>query len=141
MSENIIQFGRKAEAPTGVNDRVVWRCNCGCLTFFVRADQEIECAQCKTISADAGSWRARSPEEPLGAVEEVEADDVIVTDLGDPFHAIRRVLKKVDPDNVAALIVINNDGSLSTWGAADGKAQAGWMRRRVSSALKLIVGK
>lgn len=141
MSDNVIQFGRKADAPPVDNDRVVWRCNCGCLTFFVRADQEIECAQCGTISADAGSWRARSPEEPVGEVGEVEPDDVTVTDLGDPAHAIRRVLKKVEPDNVAALIVINNDGSLSTWGETDGKAQAGWMRRRVASALKLIVGK
>lgn len=137
MSDNIIPFSRPPAAEDA-NDRVVWRCNCGCLTFFVRADQEIECAQCGSIAADCGEWRAREPEQPAADVPPVGADDVTVTDLGAAEHAIRRVMKKIDHANIAGLIVINSDGSLSAWGSVETPAESRWMRSRVSAALKLM---
>lgn len=136
MTDNVIQFGKREPAPS--QDRVVWRCNCGCLTFFIRADQEVECAQCGVIAEDCGSWRARSPDEPADEVTGVEADDVTVTDLNSPAFAIRRVVKKIDHANLSALVVINSDGSLSAWGDAEGAEQSEWLRSRLMAAHNLL---
>lgn len=136
MTDNVIQFGKREPAPS--QDRVVWRCNCGCLTFFIRADQEVECAQCGVISADCGDWRARSPEEPDGDVAEVALGDVKVTDLNSSENAIRRVVKKIDPGNLIALVVLNADGSISTWGSADTEEQGQWMLDQLLAAHDLM---
>lgn len=135
MSDNIIQF-RKRDDPQ--SDRVVWRCNCGCLTFFVRADQEIECAQCGTVAEDCGEWRARSPEEPGGEVPETSLGDVKVTDLNSAEHAIRRVVKKIDPASVVGLVVLNGDGSISAWGKAETDEQSDWMFQQLAVAHGLM---
>lgn len=136
MSDNVIQFERREPDPS--HDRVVWRCNCGCLTFFIRADAEVECAQCGVISEDCGSWRARSPDEHEGEVPGVEPNDVTVTDLNSPELAIRRVVRKIEHANLAALVVINSDGSLSAWGDAEGAAQSDWLMSRLLAAHNLL---
>ena len=138
MTDNVIQFGKPAAAEP-ISDRVVWRCNCGCLTFFVRADRELECAVCGTVAEGAGEWRTREPEAPAGAAPDVSPGDVRVTDLNSPELAIRRMVKKIDVENLVSLVVLNADGSLSAWGKAETEAQAQWILDRLLDAHALMV--
>ncbi|MEW9304547.1 hypothetical protein [Labrys neptuniae] len=86
------------------------------MTHFARADDELECAQCGMVaSGDTGEWRKNLPDTPT-TVKETETGDVKVTDLNSMDAAIKRILRNANPDQMFALIVVNNDGSLSVWG-------------------------
>jgi hypothetical protein len=116
-------------------DKIVWRCDCGCLTHFIRADDEVECAQCGTLAnGSGGEWRRNLPDVPA-IIGEVESGDVQVTDLNSADAAIKRVLRKVDADQMFALIVVNTDGSLSVWGRTlKTDDQRDWFDRKMADA-------
>jgi hypothetical protein len=127
---NVVPFAPKSAEP---DNRAVWRCVCGCLTHFVRADQEIECASCGNIAAEAGEWRRR-PEAPTVAAE-VDQTDVVVKDLGDAGTAIRKILRNLAPSEMVCLVVVRDDGTISTWnGRTETEEQKEWLRLRLAAA-------
>lgn len=121
-------------------DRVVWRCGCGCLTSFVRADDELECAQCGSLArGNTGEWRKHLPPVPAVVAETVDGD-VKVTDLNSVEAALKRVARTADPDKVFALIVVNRDGSLSVWGGnLETDKQRAWFDRKLAETKALLV--
>lgn len=132
-------MGNVVSLPRRDADRIVWRCDCGCMTFFVRADDELECAQCSVLTrGETGEWRKNLPDVPA-KVDETETGDVKVTDLNSASAAIKRVLRKADPDKMFALVVVNRDGSLSVWGGdlvTDDQRE--WFDRQMASAKALL---
>ena len=136
MSEsNVVQFAPKAKED---QDRIVWRCRCGCLTHFVRADDEIECASCGNVSVDAGEWRRRPA---VGRVEppEVADTDVAVKDLGDADTAIRKILRDLAPGEMVGLVIVRDNGTITTWsGRTETEAQKQWLRDRLATAAGIM---
>ena len=63
MSDNVVKFERPRDIP---ESDIVWRCECGCRSFLIRADGEVECCACEGIASlpDAGDWRRALPEIP-----------------------------------------------------------------------------
>lgn len=134
---NVVAFPSRDDA------NIVWRCNCGCITHFVRADGEIECAQCGALAVDTGhdgEWRCRLPETPAEP-QECSPGDFKVTDLNSSEAAFRRVLRNADPEQAAVLIVLNTDGSLSAWGTLETEEQREWFDRRMAEAKALLARK
>lgn len=130
---DIVQFLPK------VPDNVVWRCNCGCISFELRADGNAVCAQClKPVTGMDGSWREKLP-ELLKPVEPADAKDVTITDLNSSAAALRRVLGRADPERTAMLIIIQQDGAVTSWGESiEGEARAEWFDRRVQTAKQML---
>ena len=126
------------EFPKKEKERLVWRCNCGCITFFALGDGTIECAHCEIASSDfAGSWRVSLP-EPARDVPPVDRD-LKVVDMNDAKSAILRVLKRADPEILAALIVMRNDGTMSVWNdRMDTAEHRRWFDGQIDVARKMI---
>lgn len=119
--------------------RLIWRCDCGCLTMFLHSDATAECAACGVFATGLeGDWRAPLPEQP-DSPREVSPGDNKVVDLGSADVAVRRALKRIEPDDVTALVVINRDGSLSAWSEAETDKQGSWLRRKMREALRLML--
>ncbi|CAN0653111.1 conserved protein of unknown function [Nitratireductor aquimarinus] len=133
---NIVSF------PSRDQDQVVWRCNCGCLTNFLRADGGLECAQCGELaSADYGEWRKRFPDTPASPKEQ-GAGDIKVTDLNSPKQAVKRALLNADCDTLAALVLLHSDGAMTVWGEhLDTDERAEWFDRRMADAKALLTPK
>lgn len=132
----VVNLSRTSEAD------LVWVCNCGCQTFRLRADGESECAACETLSAgETGGWRRRLPDPTFGADMPTTEGATSCTSLGSADAAIKRVLRKADPDNLAALATIHSDGRISTWSMdTDTRSRKAWLRKRMRTAYRLMVG-
>lgn len=128
--------------PPRNQDKVVWRCGCGCITHFLRADGEMECAQCGVLAeGDTGEWRVNLPDTPAKP-RETETGDVKVTDLNSSDAAIRRVLKNADTSTMVALVVLHDDGALSVWGEdLDTDERRDWFDRRIADAKAMLTPK
>lgn len=131
---DIVQFAPKAP------EELVWRCSCGCISFELRADGDAICVQCETAVTGAdGSWRAKLP-EPVTPVEPLGDGDVTITDLNSSGAALRRIINRIDADKTALVIVIQQDGTVSTWGESiEGEAQSAWFDRRLDTVKQMMV--
>lgn len=118
-----------------------WLCNCGCQTHYVRTDGEVECAHCGIIAsgATAGGY-LKVPEGEMLAEKPAEVNHVVILDSAET--AIKRVLKRQEPGNMRALVVLWDDGKISTWckELAETRQQRGWLRRGLECARKALVG-
>lgn len=131
---DIVQFAPKAP------DELVWRCSCGCISFELRADGGAVCVQCEAevVGAD-GSWRRKLP-DPVMPVEPLGDAGVTITDLNSSAAALRRIISRIDADTTALVIVIQQDGTVSTWGESiEGEAQSAWFDRRLDTAKQMMV--
>ena len=78
--------------PTREAENIVWRCNCGCISFELRPDGDAVCVQCEhPVSGMDGAWRQKLPDQPAKP-EPVGAGDVTVTDLNSSGAALRRAI-------------------------------------------------
>lgn len=132
MSE-IIQFPQKPRA-----DRILWRCNCGCITSYLHHDGSAECAACgETVKL--GEWRKSLPETPANPPE-LSPGDRIITDLNDPSIALKYMVNKADPSTMSAVVILHSDGRLRVWSEEAGTSERkAWFERRMAEATKLIV--
>jgi hypothetical protein len=51
--DNVIEFKikpKKGLMPGADSPNQIWQCPCGCQVFYLRADYQIECADCDMIS-------------------------------------------------------------------------------------------
>lgn len=122
-----------------VPDNVVWRCNCGCISFELRADGDAVCVHCEhPVAGIDGVWREKLP-EPVAPIEAVGDHDLTVTDFNSSAPALRRALGRADADKTAMVIVIQQDGTVTTWGdTIEGEAQEAWFDRRVETAKTML---
>ena len=105
-----------------MTDKAVWRCICGCWSFFIADDGTVECTACHTVTdnhAEAvGEWvRQILPEaEEVKEITEPMTTQVV---MGEEEFAKRRVLKYVEQctksDTLAALFVMSRDLATRTW--------------------------
>jgi hypothetical protein len=125
--------------PPRDQDKVVWRCNCGCLSFALRDDGEAECAQCgDVVTGQQGEWRSKLPDVE-SKPQELGAGDVTVTDLNSSPASMRRTLGRADPHATAAVIIIQAGGEVSTWGVdIETQEQSAWFDRRVEVAKSML---
>jgi hypothetical protein len=124
---SVVQFPKREDV------RLVWRCGCDCLTHYAHADGRIECAACGNFAgAYPGDWRLPLPEEPAVPAF-IEPGDHKVTDLNSPELSIKRALRHADPANLAALVLVNKDGSTSVWSESfDTDEQRAWITRKLA---------
>lgn len=131
---NVVALPRRDE------DTIVWRCNCGSITHFVRADATIQCAACDHIAVgEDGSWRKHLPPVPAHPAE-TEDGDQIVTNLNDATNTLRRMVRRIDPETVSTIIVVYPDGRISTVSRCETAEQFAWLRRRLDDAVALLQG-
>lgn len=97
-----------------------------------------ECASCEARGSDNGEWFNELP-EPVGPVKDVLPDSKVIS-FGDasPVIALRSMLNRVDPDKLVALIAIETNGRVRTWGGVDTKDRVAWVRRRLKEAQELL---
>jgi hypothetical protein len=137
-----IDFGaaRKEAERRREEGKLIWVCNCNCVSFRCYADGAIECASCDTISTSyEGEWRKRLPDTPLEP-KEVEPDAVKVIGIDTVDVFLRRLIAafKAGHDLVAVL-AIYQDGRSTTWqqGGLTVK-QAGWLKRQIAKAARRL---
>lgn len=117
-------------------DRIIWRCPCGCTSFALRADGVAECANCERAMNGLGEWRERLPEPPQTV--HASAGDLTVTKMSETGANMDRVLKKAHHDVTAAVIVLQSNGEVSTWGVPMSAAQLDWFDGRIAAARKML---
>lgn len=134
MTDNVVEFVPKDELG-------YWLCNCGCQTHYVRTDGEVECANCGNLASGpvAGGY-LKVPEGEFLSEKPDEVQNVVILDSAEA--SIKRVLRRQSSDNIRALVVLWEDGLISTWGRdlTETRAQRGWVRRGLECARKTLVG-
>lgn len=128
--------GEVVEFPVRIDPKVVLRCPCGCLTHYLRADGEVECASCnEVVEHGPNDWRRRLPDVPAEPAE-VEEGDIIDRDVADGSLAQRRVLRfaetAMSEGELVAVIVITADGTVRMWNDELSKTdRQEWFERKV----------
>lgn len=118
---------------------LVWCClECGCSTFKLYEGGITECASCQRQGRDNGEWINELP-EPEGPARDVLPDSQVIS-FGSmsPAAALRTMLKRVDADNMVALIAVESNGRVRTWGGINSADRAEWLDRRLSEARDLL---
>jgi hypothetical protein len=118
-----------------------WRCNCGGQTFYVRNDEELECAICAHVVRDCGFWRLPAGVEAPRQVTEDDPPSKRNLDFGDPDAALQSVLRFVDPVGTAAVVVLRENGAVTVWGKKfDTRKRRAWLRRKLDDSRKFLIG-
>ncbi|TAA54024.1 hypothetical protein [Shinella sp. JR1-6] len=128
---NVVSLGKR--------EPLVWMCaSCGCTTFRLYEGGMTECASCEVQGADNGEWINELP-EPTGPIKDVLPDSKVIS-FGDasPSVALRSMLKRVDADNLVAIIAFESNGRVRTWGGIDTLERVEWLDRRLSEARELL---
>lgn len=118
-----------------VKETGYWQCGCGCLSFFLREDGEVECAQCEGEPKDTqGWWRAvkdvfqESDEDP----KDIDIVKIGLTDLS--VLSFAEAVKKGEP---AITILIYESGRVRTLGSIySTRAARGWLNKQLAVAKK-----
>ena len=117
----------------------VWCCaECNCSTFKLLEGGVTECAACGLQGAENGEWIKELP-EPSGPVKEVLPNANVIS-FGDvsPSIALRMMMERVDADSLVALIAIEENGRVRSWGGIDTADRAAWLDRRLVDARELL---
>lgn len=127
MTDNVLNFPKKDP------ERLVWTCQCGCTSHHAHLDSSLECASCGTMAAaDQGEWRQRLPAPPEEA-KPMDAGAFKVTGIGGAEGFLRRQAK--DTSDIIAAIILNTDGSASTWATGfEGEERRAWLDRQLERA-------
>ncbi len=117
-----------------------WRCECGCITFYVRSDNELECPHCKALAISNGFWRV-----PEGETREETPDDGHENsreEFCDPSEGLAAMLRFINQESAACVILLQDNGKLHTWSKGfTTRAGRGWLRERLEEARKMVVDK
>lgn len=138
MDDNVIKFEKPREVP---ESDIVWHCSCGCRSFHVRADGEVECCACEGIASlpDGGDWRRRLPETPH-VVRDAEPGGRVIYDIDQTGAALHRMLAEADPEKSSAVFVIQGNGSVHAWrGQEFAGDQIAWLDARIETARSIVV--
>lgn len=142
--DNVIQFQPKqaGQPPSPPEDPPIWTCiDCGCMTFFLRADTQTECAHCHRLGSDPvdEGWFRRLPPVPA-EVPEVDARFTTITNIGSPEVARRTFMKRAQEDPVA-LGAVQRDGTVLMWTeGVSTDEQHDWLGRRMDRLKALVLG-
>lgn len=127
--------------PRPPEGKIVWRCSCGCLSFTLLARGEAVCQMCGALArGPVGDWRKELP-EPSGDVPPPGLGDRTVTKLDSSYAALRRTLNKASADRTAAVIVLQDNGDVGTWGRMDTDEESAWLDHRLAVAREMLTRK
>lgn len=128
---DIVELRPKAE-------ELVWTCgHCKCVTFRLFSTGEVECANC--MKRDCGChWRRQLPEPDGQVVLDDTADTKVVSFGGTPAMALREMMRKVDVDRLQALIAIETNSRVRTWGGINSVEQIDWLDNCLANASELL---
>lgn len=123
----------------GKLEPLVWCCAaCGCSTFKLYEGGITECASCELQGADNGEWVNELP-EPEGTPKDKLPDSKVISfGSASPSVALRAMMKRVDPDALVALIALETNGRVRTWGGIDTLDRGEWLDRRLGEARSLL---
>ena len=116
-------------------DPMIWVCACGCTTFLMLSDGSGECAACgKEHDFDGSGWVAG--DDVRGKADKFFSD---VQGNGSVEFARLRVQQMAQGDDVTAVVVLRQDGSIHTWSAIETDEQAQWLSKKLDEAAALII--
>jgi len=120
-------------------ERHVWRCGCGCLSFYVGDDRELQCCNCEEIVKGNGTWR--SPPDFTGGVND-EEHAFIKVEQADRSLEDEIFMRSLRAGEFIALVGLRPGGGVSICKSEsfDTRQQRGWVRRRLEEARKHLVG-
>lgn len=106
-------------------DRLVWVCNCGCITGVLYSDGEFICANCDTPADASASFMDRS-ESPRIAIERKDAFKIV--DMNTTQAAFNRIVRNLQTrhDEVVGFFVMYANGQSSNWYSLEGDKQCDW---------------
>lgn len=121
----IVNFPAKEKQP----EPLIWVCECGCSTFELCNDGTGRCALCNSVIGDEaeGGWLVPATDK------EWEGDDPVrdVSGNGEPDFARRVTSKRVLEDDVVLVVVVKQDGTVSTWTDIETDEQRAWAKRQL----------
>lgn len=126
----------------GSRKEIIWRCDCGCQTFFMHETGSIECAHCGATTDNdetKGNWIERLPDVPEHPAEESEMDLKHVAGTIDfaKETAFRKIMGR--KDEVIILMAFFEDGSSSQWGhGLETPERLEWFDRHVAKAREFL---
>lgn len=141
--DNVVQFQPKRSdpPPPPPQEVPIWTCiDCGCMTFFLRADAHTECAHCHRLGSDAGDgeWRRRLPSVPA-EIPQVDPSFSAITNLSSPAIARKAWHKRASIDPVV-LGAVHRDGTVSMWTeGVSTDEQHDWLACRLDRLKALIL--
>lgn len=111
---NVVNFPPRG--PKEGDEKVVWACLCGCISFELHADGTTECCGCGNVSAGPpdAAWRRLKPKTPADPPE-MEVPERSVARFNTGSGALRKVMAKMNVEETAFVIVAQREGPVSTW--------------------------
>jgi hypothetical protein len=131
--DNVVNFTKAKEER-----RLVWACSCGCVSFKLFADDEVECVNCGSTVLINGEWRKALPQN-TGNAKELTGRNFELTGVIDVRDWLRKVISKTNEREVAAAILFFKDGNTSSWfPEINNQEQLRWLKGKMNSAYKSI---
>jgi hypothetical protein len=136
MTDNIIQFPKP--------DEIVFVCGCGCMSFFVNANDTLECCNChdiKNSSPPDGEWRKWLPDIPDNVTEDT-GGKMVVRAIGSAEIARRQTLKHIQDwstsGNLGMVSAYATDGTGKHWFDIETDEQRQWVLRKLQKTIDHI---
>lgn len=117
-------------------DRYVWACgDCGCTTFELFTDGDKVCANCGN-AGDAGQWIDQLP-DPVGEIVQTNTHTKVIY-IPEAKSTLQQMMRKIDEDRVMALIAIETNGQVRTWGGITEADKIEWLQDCLANAEELL---
>lgn len=135
MTDNVVKFPKP--------DQIIYKCHCGCTSFFIHLDGKIECCNCLTDHANhdatPGEWVKQLPPEP-DVIEKTDAGAIKSSALGNVDFARSSVLRTVQDwakDGVLQILIgYQEDGRGKHWLNIANQQEKEWCVRRITELLE-----
>jgi len=117
-------------------NKPIWHCVCGCYTWKLSSDGNMNCANCeKTSTMEAKHWK-RLPKAPKNA----PYSESSVHSINVSYGLLKRHFLSNFQETDDMAIIIKKDGSVKTYGVCEAQHH-NWLVDRLESAFKLLTGK
>lgn len=129
----ITDFPTKKEEKEEKEPRV-WVCTCGCSTFELLETGETRCGLCATISDHSGGWYSYPSEAEW-------TEDSPMQDIqgNGSVEFVRELMKRrIDEDAAVVVLVLEKNGRMHAWTAAENPEQHAWSLKELESATGIL---
>lgn len=117
----------------------IWVCDCGCSTSIIYENGMTECPNCGGITDDPqGGWFDGYDGKSNEATCESAQMHHVVQGNGSVEFARARITRLARDEDVCAMVVAKEDGSIHTWSEAETTEQAEWAREQFAKAADII---
>lgn len=138
MNADNDEKGNVTEFPHPDRNKLMLLCDCGCETFNLIANGNMECAYCdKVVDEKSDRWIERMP-VPTHASPVEDSDDFVRNSyLRTSTFARKKIAKNIshwsDTNQVAMMLGYNNDGRGHLWVDIETEEQREWVMRKLMS--------